>query len=162
MWNLTRRIIMAITNFSGPITAGNIRNTTGTTIGTNIANVGQVVMTQTHLIDLSGGALAADVTNIVIPANSQIIDVVIDSVVAASGATNLSVGDVAGGAATIINTFALGVAVGRKYPTTEAGGALAWSDVGTTDIRITVTASAATNAGSTRITFLYSQNNNLS
>ena len=90
---------MAITNFSGPITAGNIRNTTGTTIGTNIANVGQVVMTQTHLIDLSGGALAADVTNIVIPANSQIIDVVIDSVVAASGATNLSIGDVAGGAA---------------------------------------------------------------
>jgi len=153
---------MAITNFSGPITAGNIRNTTGTTIGTNIANVGQVVMTQTHLIDLSGGALAADVTNIVIPANSQIIDVVIDSVVAASAATNLSVGDVAGGATSIINVFALGTGVGRKYPTTEAGGALAWSDVGTTDIRITVTASAATNAGSTRITFLYSQNNNLS
>ena len=153
---------MAQTNFSGPITAGNIRNTTGTTIGTNIANVGQVVMTQTHLIDLSGGALAADVTNIVIPANSQIIDVVIDSVVAASAATNLSVGDVAGGATSIINVFALGTGVGRKYPTTEAGGALAWSDVGTTDIRITVTASAATNAGSTRITFLYSQNNNLS
>ena len=153
---------MAQTNFSGPITAGNIRNTTGTTIGTDIANVGQVVMTQTHLIDLSGGALAADVTNIVIPANSQIIDVVIDSVVAASGATNLSVGDVAGGAATIINTYALGTGVGRKYPTTEAGGALAWSDVGSTDIRITVTASAATTAGSTRITFLYSQNNNLS
>ena len=153
---------MAITNFSGPITAGNIRNTTGTTIGTNIANVGQVVMSQTHLIDLSGGALAADVTNIVIPANSQIIDVVIDSVVAASGATNLSVGDVAGGATTIINTFALGTGVGRKYPTTEAGGALAWSDVGTTDIRLTITASAATNAGSTRLTVLYSQNNNLS
>ena len=153
---------MAQTNFSGPITAGNIRNTTGTTIGTDIANVGQVVMTQTHLIDLSGGALAADVTNIVIPANSQIIDVVIDSVVAASGATNLSVGDVAGGAATIINTYALGTGVGRKYPTTEAGGALAWSDVGTTDIRLTITASAATNAGSTRLTVLYSQNNNLS
>jgi hypothetical protein len=87
---------------------------------------------------------------------------VLDSVVAASGATNLSVGDVAGGAATIINTFALGTGVGRKYPTTEAGGALAWSDVGTTDIRLTITASAATNAGSTRITVLYSQNNNLS
>jgi len=153
---------MAITNFSGPITAGNIRNTTGTTIGSDIANVGQVVMTQTHLIDLSGGALAADVTNIVIPANSQIIDCVLDSVVAASAATNLSVGDVAGGATSIINTFALGTGVGRKYPTTEAGGALAWSDVGTTDIRLTITASAATNAGSTRLTVLYSQNNNLS
>ena len=153
---------MAQTTFSGPIKAGTISNTTGTTIGTNIANVGQVVMSQTHLIDLSGGALAADVTNIVIPANSQIIDCILDSVVAASGATNLRVGDVAGGAATIINTFALGTAVGRKRPTTEAGGTLAWSDTGTTDIRITVTASAATNAGSTRITFLYSQNNNLS
>ena len=153
---------MANTTFSGPVRAGTISNTTGTTLGSNIANVGQVVMTQTHLIDLSGGALAADVTNIVIPANSQIIDVVIDSVVAASAATNLSVGDVAGGATSIINVFALGTGVGRKYPTTEAGGALAWSDTGTADIRLTITASAATNAGSTRITVLYSQNNNLS
>ena len=152
---------MAITNFSGPITAGNIRNTTGTTIGTNIANVGQVVMTQTHLIDLSGGALAADVTNIVIPANSQIIDCVLDSVVAASGATNLSVGDVAGGATTIINTFALGTGVGRKYPTTEAGAALAWEDTGSADIRLTFTSSATTTAGEVRVTILYQQNNNL-
>ena len=152
---------MAITNFSGPITAGNIRNTTGTTIGTNIANVGQVVMTQTHLIDLSGGALAADVTNIVIPANSQIIDVVIDSVVAASGATNLSIGDVAGGAATIVNTYALGTGVGRKYPTTEAGGALAWADTGTSDVKLTWTSTGATTAGEVRVTVLYQQNNNL-
>ena len=153
---------MAQTTFSGPIKAGTIQNTTGTTIGTNIANVGQVVMTQTHLIDLSGGALAADVTNIVIPANSQIIDVVIDSVVAASGATNLSIGDVAGGATSIINTYALGTGVGRKYPTTQAGGALAWEDVGTSDVRFNVTNSAATNAGELRVTIMYLQNNNLS
>ena len=152
---------MAQTTFSGPIKAGTIQNTTGTTLGSNIANVGQVVMSQTHLIDLSGGALAADVTNIVIPANSQIIDCVLDSVVAASGATNLSVGDTVGGATSIINTFALGTGVGRKYPTTQAGGALAWSDTGTADIRLTITASAATNAGSTRLTVLYAQNNNL-
>ena len=38
---------MASTTFSGPIKAGTISNTTGTTIGTNIANVGQVVMSQT-------------------------------------------------------------------------------------------------------------------
>jgi hypothetical protein len=119
-------------------------------------------MSQTHLIDLSGGAIAAGVTDIVIPANSQIIDCVLDSVTAASGATNLSVGDTVGGATSIINTFALGTAVGRKRPTTEAGGTLAWSDTGTADIRLTITASAATNAGSTRITVLYSQNNNLS
>jgi len=152
---------MAITNFSGPITAGNIRNTTGTTIGTNIANVGQVVMTQTFAADLSGGAIAAAVQNVVIPANSQIIDIVIDQITAANTTTNYSIGDVAGGAATLLNTYASGTTAGRKYPTTQAGGALAWEDVGTTDIRLTFTSSAATNAGEVRFTILYSQNNNL-
>ena len=152
---------MASTTFSGPIKAGTIKETTGTSLGSNIKNTGQVVMSQTHLIDLSNGAIAAGATDIVIPANSQIIDCILDSVVAASGATNLSVGDTVGGAATIINTFALGTGVGRKRPTTEAGGALVWSDTGTADIKLTITASAATNAGSTRLTVLYAQNNNL-
>jgi|TARA_R110002049_G_C8854755_1_gene537700 hypothetical protein len=152
---------MGTTTFSGPIKAGTIKETTGTVLGSDVKNTGQTVMSQTHLIDLSGGALAAVSTNVVIPANSQIIDVVLDSIVAASGATNLSIGDAVGGAATILNTYPLGTAVGRKYPTTQAGGALAWSDTGTADIRLTVTASAATNAGSTRFTVLYAQNNNL-
>jgi hypothetical protein len=152
---------MANTTFSGPIKAGTIKNTTGTTVGTDVANVGQVVMAQTFSADLSGGALAAQVTNVVIPANSQIIDCVIDIITAASGATNLSIGDTVGGAATILNTFASGTDAGRVYPTTQAGAALAWQDTGTTDIRLTVTASAATSAGLVRFTILYQQNNNL-
>ena len=117
---------MATTTFSGPIRAGTIKNTTGTTVGTDVANVGQVVMAQTFSLDLSGGAVAAQVTNVVIPANSQIIDCVIDIITAASGATNLSIGDTVGGAATILNTFASGTDAGRVYPTTQAGAALAW------------------------------------
>lgn len=152
---------MATTTFSGPIKAGTIKNTTGSTLGSNIANVGQVVMAQTFSADLSGGALAASVTDVVIPANSQIIDCVIDVITAANTTTNLSVGDTVGGASTILNTFASGTTAGRKYPTTEAGGALAWQDTGTADIRLTVTASAATNAGLVRFTILYQQNNNL-
>ena len=152
---------MATTTFSGPIKAGTISNTTGTTLGSNIKNTGQVVMAQTFAADLSGGALAAVVTDVVIPANSQIIDCVIDVITAANATTNLSVGDTAGGAATILNTFASGTTAGRKYPTTQAGGALAWEDTGTADIRLTVTASAATNAGEVRFTILYQQNINL-
>ena len=152
---------MATTTFSGPIKAGTIKNTTGSTLGSNIANVGQVVMAQTFSADLSGGALAASVTDVVIPANSQIIDCVIDVITAANATTNLSVGDTVGGASTILNTFASGTTAGRKYPTTEAGGALAWEDTGTADIRFTVTASAATTAGEVRFTILYQQNNNL-
>ena len=143
---------MGITTFSGPIKAGTIKDTTGTTLGSDIANVGQVVMTQTFSADLSGGALAASVTDVVIPANSQIIDLVIDVITAANATTNLSVGDTVGGAATVLNTYASG---------TDAGAALAWQDTGTADIRLTVTASAATNAGLVRFTILYAQNNNL-
>jgi hypothetical protein len=152
---------MGTTTFSGPIKAGTIKETTGTTLGSNIKNTGQVVMAQTFSADLSGGALAAVVTNVVIPANSQIIDCVIDIITAANSSTNLSVGDTVGGAATILNTFPSGTDAGRKYPTTQAGGALSWQDTGTADIRLTVTASAATNAGLVRFTILYQQNNNL-
>ena len=153
---------MATTTFSGPILAGGIKNTTGTTVGTDIKNTGQVVMAQTSLIDLSGGALAAEATTVVIPANSQIVDIILDAVVASSGTTNISIGDSVGGAATLLNTFSLTTAVGRRYPLTEAGGTLAWSDVGTADLKLTVTNSAATSAGSLRFTVLYQQNNNLS
>lgn len=152
---------MGTTTFSGPIKAGTIKETTGTSLGSNIKNTGQVVMAQTFALDLSGGAVTASVTNVVIPANSQIIDCVIDVITAANTTTNLSVGDTVGGAATILNTFASGTTAGRKYPTTEAGGALAWEDTGTADIRLTVTASAATTAGEIRFTILYQQNINL-
>ena len=153
---------MATTTFSGPIKAGTIKATTGTTVGTDIKNTGQVVMAQTSLIDLSGGALAAEATTVVIPANSQIVDIILDAVVASSGTTNISIGDSVGGAATLLNTFSLTSAVGRRYPLTEAGGTLAWSDVGTADLKLTVTNSAATSAGSLRFTVLYQQNNNRS
>ena len=152
---------MAQTTFSGPILAGTIKNTTGTTVGTDIKNTGQVLMAQTASVDLSGGAIAASALDIVIPANSQLVDIVFDSITAASGATNISIGKVGGAATAYVNTFAIGTTVGLKRPTTEAGGALAWEDVGTTDIRLTFTSSAATNAGEVRFTILYSQNNNL-
>jgi hypothetical protein len=152
---------MGTTTFSGPIKAGTIKDTTGTTVGSDIKNTGQVLMAQTHAIDLSNGALAAVATNIVIPANSQLVDIVFDSITAASGATNISIGKVGGLATAYINVYGIGTTVGRKYPTTQAGGALAWEDVGPTDVRLNVTNSAATSAGELRITVLYQQNINL-
>ena len=152
---------MATTTFSGPIKAGTISNTTGTTVGTNMRNIGQVVMAQTHAIDLTGGAIAAEATDVIIPANSQLMDIVFDSIAASSDATNISIGKVGGAATTFVNTFAIGTTVGLKRPTTQAGGTLAWEDVGTTDVRLNVTNSAATDAGECRFTILYQQNNNL-
>ena len=75
---------MAQTTFSGPILAGTIKNTTGTTVGTDMKNTGQVVMAQTFAIDLSSGAIAAQASNVIIPANSQIIDCIFDIITAAN------------------------------------------------------------------------------
>jgi len=152
---------MGTTTFSGPIKAGTIKETTGTTVGTDMKNTGQVVMAQTHAIDLSGGALAAVASNVIIPANSQIIDCVFDIITAANTSTNISVGFVGGAATALVNAHTIGTTAGRQYPTTTAGGALAWEDIGTSDQRINFTNSAATNAGEVRITITYQQNNNL-
>ena len=148
---------MANTTFSGPIRAGNIRNTTGTTVGTDIANIGYVVMCQDTLQSLVDGALAAVVTDIVIPANSKIVTIVVDLVVAANTTTNISVGQVGGGASTFINTLASGTTVGIKALGISGGGTLDWGNTGTSDLRLTVTTSAATTAGSVRITVMYAQ-----
>ena len=151
---------MGTTTFSGPIKAGTIKETTGTTVGTDMKNTGQVVMAQSHAIDLSGGALAAVASNVIIPANSQIIDCVFDIITAANTSTNISVGFVGGAATALVNAHTIGTTAGRQYPTTVSGGALAWEDIGTSDQRLNFTNSAATNAGEVRITILYQQNTN--
>lgn len=148
---------MGTTTFSGPIRAGNIRNTNGTTVGTDVANVGYVVMCQSYTADLSGGALAAVVTDMVIPANSKIVNIIVDLAVAANATTNISVGEVGGNANTFINTLASGTTVGIKALGITGGGTLEWGNIGTSDKRLTVTSSAATNAGSVRITVMYAQ-----
>lgn len=148
---------MANTTFSGPIRAGNIRNTVGTTVGTDVANVGYVVMCQDTTQPLDAGAFAAKQTDIVIPANSKIVNIIVDMAVAANTTTNISVGQVGGGANTFINTLASGTTVGVKPLGTSGGGTLAWGNTGTSDLRLNVTASAATNAGSVRITVMYAQ-----
>ena len=157
---------MGTTTFSGPVKAGTISNTTGTTLGTDVKNTGQVTMAQTFSTGtaLAGGASAANATTVVIPANSQIIDIVLDCPSAMAGATAvLSICDSVGGNATFLNTFSITVAsgAGRKYPTTEAGGALAWADTGTADKKLTWTTTGATSGGEIRATVLYQQNSNL-
>ena len=151
---------MGTTTFSGPIKAGTIKETTGTTVGTDMKNTGQVVMAQSHAVELSGGALAAVASNVIIPANSQIIDCVFDIITAANTSTNISVGFVGGAATALVNAHTIGTTAGRQYPTTVYGGALAWEDIGTSDQRLNFTNSAATNAGEVRITILYQQNTN--
>jgi hypothetical protein len=62
---------MGTTTFTGPIKAGGILNTSGSTVGTDIANVGYVVMAQTAVIDIAGAT--ATTTIGYVPAGSQLL-----------------------------------------------------------------------------------------
>jgi hypothetical protein len=150
---------MATTTFSGPIKAGTISNTTGTTLGTNIKNVGQVVMSQSAAITQSTTAAA---TGIVIPANSQILEATVFVTTAWDNSSTLSIGTSA-----TSNELATAVAVSTINTIKLASQATitdadAWVDVGSTDVEIYVDASATTaDAGIGILTVTYVQNNNL-
>ena len=62
---------MGMSTFTGPITAGDVLDTTGTTAGT-VKNVGTVVTVQSAAVTQAGTATAAT-TGICIPANSHIL-----------------------------------------------------------------------------------------
>ena len=76
-------------------------------------------------------------------------------------AADVPLGFVGGAATALVNAHTIGTTAGRQYPTTTAGGALAWEDIGTSDQRINFTNSASTTSGEVRITITYQQNNNL-
>ena len=152
---------MANTTFSGPILAGNIKYTTGTTLGSDVKNTGQVVMCQSQAVDQTATGTS---TNIVIPANSQIVAIELSVDVVWSGAaTTTGLGWV--GDATAL-TAAAAVAGGTLGIISATAGADAtrvnnWADVGTTDRRILLT-NTNTGAGEGFLTVRYVQNNNLS
>jgi hypothetical protein len=150
---------MGQTTFSGPVRAGTIANTTGTTVGTNIANVGYMVMAQSALFTQASGA-----TTIVVPANSQILSININVTTEFTGvATTFGVGTTASAtfltAAGAVDGAAFGIVAAA--PGDDATRAANWVDVGTTDRKILVT-STNTGSGTGVITVTYIQGVNLS
>lgn len=153
---------MANTTFSGPIRAGTIKDTTGTTLGTNVANIGQTVMAQSFRFTQAGLATSAS-TPIVIPANSQILEITLYIDVAFDGvASTLGVGtSVLATAFTAAGAVAGGtIGIVSVTPGTDGTRTDAFIDVGSTDVRITVTPTN-TGAGTGVITVRYLQNTNL-
>ena len=154
---------MAQTTFSGPILAGTIKNTTGTTVGTDVKNTGQVLMSQSFSFDYTVEATATD-TSVVIPANSQIvrIDVNVETAFNDSGTDILEVGS---SADTDLYVNDVSIAAVGKIALGTAALCANWKDIGTSDIRIGYIYNGQNNdasAGAATVTINYLQNNNLS
>ena len=154
---------MATTTFSGPIKAGTISNTTGTTVGSNVKNVGQVLMSQSFSFAYSTEGSATD-TTVVIPANSQIvrIDVNVETAFNDSGNDLLEVGS---SADTDLYVNDVSIAAIGKIALGTAALCANWKDIGTSDVRVGYIYNGANNdatAGAATATISYLQNNNLS
>ena len=141
------------TTFSGPVRVGTQRENPG-------QNLGNVVLSQSYD---SGNLTGTVVGNVdtklgVLPAGAQIVDIVVDQVVAATaGTTTVSVGTASGGAqlmAAIATT-----AGGRFRGTPTAATQLAWQ-TGTSDTEVwvrNVVGTATLTAGRFIVTVNYVQ-----
>ena len=153
---------MATTTFSGPIKAGTISNTTGTTVGTNIKNTGQVVMSQSIMID-AAVAVGTTTYNVgVIPKNSQLLTTTIRVAIVSnpSGTATVSVGKTGSAAYFIANTTVK--TLGETSSIADA--ALDEADRFGSDTQITATlisAGSTASTGQVTVTFTYVQANNL-
>jgi hypothetical protein len=132
---------MGVTTFTGPIKAGNVLNTTGTTAGT-VKNVGFVAMAQTAPITQAGSA-AAYKTTICIPAYSHILNIQFLNTTAWATTNTLSVGTSAT-ANELVASVAMIQGQVSAGPGTDATRTALWSNTGSTDIFIYV---LSTNTG---------------
>ena len=145
---------MGTTTFTGPIKAGDIINTSGTTLGTNVKNTGFVAMVQTVPITQADTATALG-TTIVLPSNSHILNIQMLNTVAWDATNTLSVGTSAT-ATELVALTAMPVGLVGLNPGTDATRTALWDDTGTTDDRIWVK-SANTGAGVGTLTVRYIQ-----
>ena len=148
---------MGRTTFSGPVRAGTVRY--GTVAGGR--NTGLVVLGQSYDTGDLTGAVVGNVDTLImnLPKGSQIVDIVIDQVVAsATGTTTLSVGSTSGGAelaAAVATT-----AGGRFRGTATAATQLAWQTSTTTDTTVylrNATGTGTLTAGRAIVTVMYIQ-----
>lgn len=136
---------MGKTTFTGPIKAGNILQTSGTTVGKDVKNVGFASMAQSQAVTQTtstGQATGVFKTDLVIPANSHILDIQFCNTVGWSGAATVDIGYTAGGAEFVATLASPAVGITITNPGTDATRAGIWDDVGTTDRRIWVKSSA--------------------
>ena len=126
---------MATSTFTGPIKAGDVLDTTGTTAGT-IKNVGFVIMAQSVPITQAGTATAV-ATGIVIPAYSHIVNIQVLATVAWSGvASTISLGTTATSTELVVGGALGTIGLDALTPGTNATRTAKWSNVGSSDVII--------------------------
>ena len=143
---------MGTTTFSGPVKAGTVREGAS-------ANTGSVLMAQSAVIDIIGATVTTAVG--IIPANSQIVDVILNVTTVSNdgGTATVQVGHAGDTDEYLPATNVKALATTRGTIQTDG------TDIGTSDQTVNAIYTAANGDGTTgaaTVTILYIQNNNLS
>lgn len=147
---------MSFSTYSGPLRSGTVKEGTG-------RNTGVIMLSQSYDSgDLTGTTTGNyDVSAFFLPQGSQIINILVDQVVAATtGTTTISVGNATGGAqlmAAVATT-----AGGRFTGTATAATQLAWQTSTTADTNVfirNVVGTGTLGAGRFIVTVVYVQRN---
>ena len=143
---------MGTTTFSGPVKAGTVREGAS-------ANTGSVLMAQSAVIDIIGVTATTAVG--IIPANSQIVDVILNVTTVSNdgGTATVQVGHAGDTDEYLPATNVKALATTRGTIQTDG------TDIGTSDQTVNAIYTAANGDGTTgaaTVTILYIQNNNLS
>lgn len=134
---------MAFSTFSGPIRSGTVRYGTGN-------NTGVAVLTQANALGLTSSVPC------ILPAGAQILNIFIDVTTTFTTGATLAVGD--GTTADKYVTAITTPAAGRQSITFTAAQLTAMSNIGTTDVPVTITMAGTTAvAGAGFITVVYAQ-----
>lgn len=147
---------MSFSTFSGPLRSGTVKEGVG-------QNTGVVMLAQSYDSGNLAGTTTGnyDVAAFILPQGSQIINILVDQVVAATvGTTTISVGTTSGGAqlmAAVATT-----AGGRFIGTATAATQLAWQTSTTADTTVyirDVVGTGTLGAGRFIVTVVYAQRN---
>jgi len=149
---------MGVVTFTGPIKAGDVLNTTGTTAGT-IKNVGWVAMAQTASITQAGTATAY-ATGIVIPAYSHILNIQFLVTTGWDVTATISIGTSATSNELVSAQSLATIGQVSAGPGTSATRTALWSNTGANDIIIyALSANTGAGVGDLVVRYIQAENN---
>lgn len=138
---------MANTTFSGPIRTGSISHTTGTSVGTDVKNIGWVQNSQAFFVSIGDTTVS---TTVVIPARSMITAIHghVTEIFDSGTSDDFDIGT-AGDTDLYVNGTSVGDTIGFHNIGGAVANTSAWTDTGSTDQRIVCVHNAVGTAGST-------------
>lgn len=134
---------MSFSTFSGPIRSGTVRNGTG-------ENCGVAVLVQTEVLPAAAGAT----TVAVLPAGSQILDIIVDTTTVFDQATTLKIGDSSNDDLFVTQTT---ITSAGRNDLSSTYQPLTFINVGTEDVPVIATTAGSAATGAARVTIMYAQ-----